>query len=82
VCDGRQAGRHTRAHQVLAQQHYITAAKRFAGFPVRIEVLSRFRSAAEIKQSLKSIKDGSADIIIGTHRLIQKDVKFKDLGCL
>jgi transcription-repair coupling factor (superfamily II helicase) len=67
---------------VLAQQHYVTAVKRFAGFPVRIEVLSRFRSASEIKQALKAIKDGTADIVIGTHRLLQKDVKFKDLGLL
>jgi transcription-repair coupling factor (superfamily II helicase) len=67
---------------VLAQQHYVTAVKRFAGLPVRIEVLSRFRSASEIKQSLKAIKDGTADIVIGTHRLIQKDVKFKDLGLM
>jgi transcription-repair coupling factor (superfamily II helicase) len=81
VMDGKQAAILVPT-TVLAQQHYVTAAKRFAGLPVRLEVLSRFRSASEIKQSLKSIKDGSADIIIGTHRLIQKDVKFKDLGLL
>ena len=67
---------------VLAQQHYVTAMKRFAGLPVQIEVLSRFRSQAQIKSSLKKIKDGSADIVIGTHRLLQKDVVFRDLGLL
>jgi transcription-repair coupling factor (superfamily II helicase) len=67
---------------VLAQQHYVTAMKRFAGLPVHIEVLSRFRSQAQIKESLRMVKDGSADIVIGTHRLLQKDVVFKDLGLL
>lgn len=81
VMDGKQAAILVPT-TVLAQQHYITAAKRFSGLPVRIEVLSRFRSAAHIKSSLKAIKDGSADIVIGTHRLIQKDVVFQDLGLL
>ncbi len=81
VMDGKQAAILVPT-TVLAQQHYVTSIKRFAGLPVRIEVLSRFRSAAQIKQSLKSIKDGSADIVIGTHRIIQKDVKFKDLGLM
>ena len=67
---------------VLAQQHYVTAMKRFAGLPVHIEVLSRFRSQAQIKDALKMVKDGSADVVIGTHRLLQKDVVFKDLGLL
>ncbi|MBR3555020.1 MAG: transcription-repair coupling factor [Oscillospiraceae bacterium] len=67
---------------VLAQQHYVTAMKRFAGLPVHIEVLSRFRSQAQIKEALRMAKDGSADIVIGTHRLLQKDVVFKDLGLL
>lgn len=67
---------------VLAQQHYVTAMKRFAGLPVHIEVLSRFRNATQTKNALRMAKDGSADIIIGTHRLIQKDVVFKDLGLL
>ena len=67
---------------VLAQQHYVTAMKRFAGLPVHIEVLSRFRSQAQIKEALRMVKDGSADIVIGTHRLLQKDVVFKDLGLL
>lgn len=67
---------------VLAQQHYITAVKRFAKYPVKIDVLSRFRSSAQIRQALKDLKNGNIDIIIGTHRLIQKDVAFKDLGLL
>ncbi len=67
---------------VLAQQHFITASKRFANFPVSIEVLSRFRTSAQIRQSLKNIKSGMADLVIGTHRIIQKDVEFKDLGLL
>ena len=67
---------------VLAQQHYVTTVKRFANYPVRIEVLSRFRSSAQIKQSIKNIKTGNSDIVIGTHRLLQKDIVFKDLGLL
>ena len=67
---------------VLAEQHYITSVKRFAGYPVNIEVLSRFRSAAQIKTALRDIKNGSVDFVIGTHRLIQKDVEFKKLGLL
>ena len=81
VMDGKQAAILVPT-TVLAQQHYVTAMKRFSGLPVRIEVLSRFRSTAQMKSSLKMIKDGSADIIIGTHRLLQKDVVFKDLGLL
>lgn len=81
VLDGKQAAILVPT-TVLAQQHYITATKRFADYPVRIEVLSRFRTAAEMKKSLKNIKGGSADIVIGTHRLFQKDVEFKDLGLL
>ncbi|MCL2401117.1 MAG: transcription-repair coupling factor [Oscillospiraceae bacterium] len=67
---------------VLAQQHYVTAVRRFAGYPVNIAVLSRFKSAAEIKKTLREIELGSVDLVIGTHRLIQKDVKFKNLGLL
>ena len=67
---------------VLAQQHYVTTVKRFANYPVRIEVLSRFRSSAQIKQSIKNIKTGNSVIVIGTHRLLQKDIVFKDLGLL
>jgi transcription-repair coupling factor (superfamily II helicase) len=67
---------------VLAQQHYVTAVRRFAGYPMNIEVLSRFRSAAQIKKALRDIKTGSVDFVIGTHRLLQKDIEFKKLGLL
>ena len=67
---------------VLAQQHYQTAVSRFFGFPVRIEMLSRFSTPAQIKATLAGMADGSCDIVIGTHRLLQKDVKFKRLGLL
>ncbi|MGI5971900.1 MAG: transcription-repair coupling factor [Oscillospiraceae bacterium] len=65
---------------VLAQQHYVTASRRFAGMPVRIEVLSRFRSSAQIKKSISALASGECDIVIGTHRLLQKDIVFKKLG--
>jgi transcription-repair coupling factor (superfamily II helicase) len=67
---------------VLAFQHFETFKKRFAAFPVRIEMLSRFRSAAEQKKILAELEAGRVDIVIGTHRLISKDVKFQDLGLL
>ena len=67
---------------VLARQHFITASKRFAGFPVNIEVLSRFRSPSEMKKSLRDIETGAADLVIGTHRLLSKDLQFKKLGLL
>ena len=67
---------------VLAQQHYQTALARFRGFPVNVDVLSRFRTAAEQKRTLQALKAGSVDLIIGTHKLLQKSVEFKDLGLL
>ena len=67
---------------VLAQQHYITAMRRFAGYPVKIEVLSRFRSPAQIKSAAKEIERGAVDVVIGTHRLLQKDIVFRKLGLL
>ena len=67
---------------VLAFQHFETFKQRFAAFPVRIEMLSRFRSAAEQKKILADLEAGKVDIVIGTHRLISKDVKFQDLGLL
>jgi transcription-repair coupling factor (superfamily II helicase) len=67
---------------VLAFQHFETFKKRFAAFPVRIDMLSRFRSAAEQKQTLAGLETGKVDIVIGTHRLLSKDVKFHDLGLL
>ncbi len=67
---------------LLAEQHYQTFRKRFSPFPVRIEMLSRFRSKKEQRDIIKSVEAGGIDILIGTHRLIQKDVKFSDLGLL
>ena len=67
---------------VLAQQHYQTALNRFRGFPVNIDVLSRFRSANEQKKTLQNLRAGLVDLIIGTHKLLQKSVEFKDLGLL
>lgn len=65
---------------VLAWQHYQTAVRRFEPFAVKVELLSRFRSAKEQKEVLEGLKKGSVDLVIGTHRLIQKDVEFHDLG--
>ena len=67
---------------VLAQQHYQTAVSRFRGFPVNIDVLSRFRSAAEQSRTVQNLRAGTVDLIIGTHKLLQKTVEFKDLGLL
>ncbi|MBS1352467.1 MAG: transcription-repair coupling factor [Coprobacter sp.] len=67
---------------VLAFQHYKTFSERLKDFPVKVSYLSRARTPAQIKETLKGIADGSINIIIGTHRLIGKDVKFKDLGLL
>jgi transcription-repair coupling factor (superfamily II helicase) len=65
---------------VLAEQHGSTFRERVAGFPVRVEVLSRFRSEQEQREIVAGIASGEVDIAIGTHRLLQKDVRFKDLG--
>ena len=81
ILDGKQAAILVPT-TVLAQQHYQTAVQRFAGYPVNIEVLSRFRTNSQIKKSLSDLAEGRCDLIIGTHRLLQKDVKFKDLGLL
>ena len=67
---------------VLAQQHYVTSVRRFAGYPVNVEVLSRFRSHAQIRNTLRNMESGSVDLVIGTHRLLQKDINFKKLGLL
>ncbi len=67
---------------ILAQQHYNTVLKRFKGFPVRVEVISRFRTAKEIRDILTRLSAGEIDILVGTHRLLAKDVQFKDLGLL
>ncbi|HMP74110.1 MAG TPA: transcription-repair coupling factor [Kiritimatiellia bacterium] len=65
---------------ILAQQHYDTFVSRMAAFPVRIEMLSRFQTRAEQKATLERLASGGVDIVIGTHRLVQTDVAFKDLG--
>ncbi|MBZ2022210.1 transcription-repair coupling factor, partial [Streptococcus sanguinis] len=67
---------------VLAQQHYTNFKERFNDFAVNVEVLSRFRSKAEQKQTLEKLQKGQVDIIIGTHRLLSKDVEFADLGLI
>ena len=67
---------------ILAMQQYETFTKRMANFPIKVEMLSRFRTASEQKQILKKLKTGEIDIIIGTHRILQKDLEFKDLGFL
>ena len=65
---------------VLAWQHYQTASGRMEGFPINIALLSRYKSASEQKEILKGLASGRIDMVIGTHRIIQNDVKFKDLG--
>ena len=67
---------------ILAYQHYINLVKRLKDFPFYVEMLSRFRTAAEQKEILKKLKQGKVDIIVGTHRLLSDDVNFKDLGLL
>jgi transcription-repair coupling factor (superfamily II helicase) len=67
---------------LLASQHGTTFRDRFAGFPVRVEVLSRFQTAAEVKKILAGLATGEVDCVIGTHRLLQDGIKFKDLGLL
>ncbi len=79
VMEGKQAAVLTPT-TVLAYQHYDTFRIRFAPFPVKIELLSRFRSAKEQKEVAKRVESGDVDVVIGTHRLLSKDVRFKELG--
>ncbi len=65
---------------ILAWQHYQTVCKRFEGYPIRVELLSRFRTAKQQKEILEKLRRGELDMVIGTHRLVQKDVVFRDLG--
>ena len=65
---------------VLAWQHFQTASTRMEGFPINIELMTRYRSAAEQREILEKLKKGKIDLLIGTHRIIQDDIKFKDLG--
>ncbi|MEG0662621.1 MAG: transcription-repair coupling factor, partial [Anaerovoracaceae bacterium] len=67
---------------VLANQHYYTLKERFEAFPFKVEMLSRFRSEKEQKNTIEKMKNGSVDVIIGTHRLLSSDIEFKDLGLL
>ena len=67
---------------ILAQQHYNTFLQRMKDFPVRVDLLSRFRTAGEIKKTLTDLEKGFVDIVIGTHRVLSDDVKYKDLGLL
>ena len=81
ILDGKQAAILVPT-TVLAQQHYATAVSRFRDFPVKIEVLSRFTPAREQKRILEAAKNGGVDLLIGTHKLLQKSMAFKDLGLL
>ncbi|MCI5838921.1 MAG: transcription-repair coupling factor [Christensenellaceae bacterium] len=81
VCDSKQVAI-IAPTTILSQQHFNTCEKRFAGFGVHIDVINRFKTAAEQKRTLERVASGETDIIIGTHRLFGKDVKFKDLGLL
>ena len=67
---------------ILAQQHYNTFTQRMAGYPIKIELLSRFRTPKQQKESLHNMERGYSDILIGTHRILSKDVKFNDLGLI
>ncbi|QGW65738.1 transcription-repair coupling factor [Lysobacter soli] len=67
---------------LLAEQHYRNFRDRFADWPIRVEVLSRFKTKKEIEAELAKVADGTIDVIVGTHRLLQKDVRFKDLGAV
>ena len=67
---------------ILAQQHYNTFVQRMKDFPVRVDLMSRFRTPGEIKKTLEGLKKGFVDIVIGTHRVLSKDVEFKNLGLL
>ncbi len=67
---------------ILAQQHYKTFSERFRDYPVTVDLLSRFRSKEEQSHTVELLKKGGADLVVGTHRLLQKDVEFKDLGLL
>ncbi|NMF02191.1 transcription-repair coupling factor [Bifidobacterium boum] len=67
---------------LLVQQHYETFTERYSGFPVDVAAMSRFQTPKEIKQTIKGLEDGSVDVVIGTHKLLNPKIKFKDLGLL
>ena len=81
VQDGKQAAMLVPT-TLLASQHFATLSDRFAGFPVKVVMLSRFVDDAESKETIAGLKDGSVDVVIGTHRLLSENVGFKDLGLL
>lgn len=67
---------------ILAQQHYETIKERFNGYPINISIMSRFRTKKQLSETVKGLKNGTIDLVIGTHRLLSKDVQFADLGLL
>lgn len=67
---------------ILAQQHYNNMVQRFSDFPFKIDMISRFRTPAQQKKTIQAVKEGNVDILIGTHRILQKDIQFRDLGIL
>ena len=81
VMDGKQVAVLTPT-TILAQQHFDTFSSRLAVYPLKIDLLSRFRTPMQQKQTLENLKNGTSDIVIGTHRLLQSDVTFKDIGLL
>ena len=81
ILDGKQAA-FLAPTTILVQQHYQTAIQRFFGFPVTIETMSRFTTGSKAAETLRDIKSGKCDLVIGTHRLLSKDVSFKNLGLL
>ena len=81
VLDGKQAAMLVPT-TVLARQHYQTAMQRFFGYPINIRMLSRALTPAQVKQTLQDMKSGACDFVIGTHKLLQKDIEFKNLGLL
>ncbi len=81
VQDGKQAA-FLVPTTVLAQQHYQSILERFEGFPVMVGILSRFRTKNQQEETIQALKEGRLDVVVGTHRLLSKDVEFKDLGLL
>lgn len=81
IMDGKQAAVLVPT-TILANQHYHTFKERFERFPCTVDMMSRFRNEAQLKQTAEKVADGSVDVLIGTHRILSKDVKFKDLGLL
>lgn len=67
---------------ILAEQHYKNMKNRFSDFPIKIDMVSRFRTAKQQKETLQKVKEGNLDILVGTHRIVSKDIQFKDLGLL